>query len=79
MAKGKLKLRKEGVKEMLLSDEIKEVCEDQAEKVRARAGDGYEVSTYKGTNRVNASVRPVTQEAYKDNLENNTLMKAVGK
>ena len=79
MAKGKIKLRKAGVKEMLQSDDLRETCREVAEQIRARAGEGYEVSTFKGAYRVNASVRPVTQEAYKDNLENNTLMKAVGK
>ena len=79
MAKGKLVLNSEGVRQMLLSDDLMQACKQQAEQVRAIAGEGYEVSTFVGTNRVNASVRPVTQEAYNDNLENNTLMKAVGK
>lgn len=79
MAKGKLELRKDGVRELLLSDDLRDACKKVADQIRASAGEGYEISTFKGTNRVNASVRPVTQEAYKDNLENNTLMKAVGK
>lgn len=40
----KLKLRKEGVREMLLSDEILEVCVKYAEQKGAGLGDGYEIS-----------------------------------
>lgn len=79
MAKGELKLRSDGIREMLKSDELKNYCKNQAEIVASKAGTGYGVSTYTGKTRVNASVRAVTNEAYKDNLENNTLMKAVGK
>lgn len=79
MAKGKLKLRSDGIKEMLKSEELKNECKNHAELAAATAGSGYEVSVYTGKTRVNASVRAATKEAYKDNLENNTLMKAVGK
>lgn len=77
--KGTLKLRSKGIRDMLRSDELKNFCKNQAEIAASRAGDGYGVSTYTGKTRVNASVRAVTKEAYKDNLNNNTLMKAVGK
>jgi hypothetical protein len=75
---GKFKLNSEGVREMLRSQEILEACRSEADRIAATAGDGYEVSEYTGTNRVNVSVGAVTQEAIKDNLENNTLLKAAG-
>ena len=71
----KLKLRKEGVREMLLSDEILEVCVKYAEQKCAGLGDGYEISKYKGKNRVNASVRAKSEKAKRDVLENNSLLK----
>lgn len=71
----KLKLRKEGVREMLLSDEILEVCVKYAEQKGAGLGDGYEISKYKGKNRVNASVRAKSEKAKRDVLENNSLLK----
>ena len=46
-----------------------------ADQIKGRAGDGYEV--YHGPSRVNVSVRTVTDEAAQDNLDNNTLLKAV--
>ena len=43
----------------------------------ARAGDGYATDVYQAGSRVIASVYTETEEAMKDNLENNTLLKAV--
>lgn len=71
----KLVLRKEGVREMLLSDEILEVCVKYAEQKGTSLGDGYVISRYKGKNRVNASVRAESEKAKKDVLENNSLLK----
>jgi hypothetical protein len=44
----------------------------------ASLGEGYEVSEYVGTNRVNVSVHAVSDRAKKDNLDNNSMLKAVG-
>ena len=71
----KLKLRKDGVREMLLSDEMLEVCVKYAEQKGAGLGEGYVISRYKGKNRVNASVRAKSEKAQRDVLENNSLLK----
>ena len=55
------------------------VCETVAKEIAGRAGEGYEVTTHIGKTRVNASVHPATKKAKKDNLKNNTLLKAVGR
>lgn len=73
----KLVLRSEGVKSMLKSPEIMAVCRSHAESINSRVGDGYEVSEYTGANRVNVSVHAVSEEAKQDNLDNNSLLKAV--
>ena len=72
------RLNRSGVRELLKSAEMKSVCESFANDIAARAGTGYEVSSYTGRNRVNASVRTATAEARRDNLKKNTLLKAVG-
>lgn len=54
------------------------ICRQYADAVQGRAGEGYEVSTYVGRNRANASVITATFEARKDNYENNTLLKSLG-
>lgn len=83
MASGKIKvtkieLNKDGIKELLTSEEVTNMLKGYADSARQKLGDGYEVTTYQnGKTRANASIHAVTTEAYKDNLENNTLLKAV--
>lgn len=48
---------------------------DYANRVKNNAGDGY--SVYVGPTRANVSVRTETDEAAQDNLDNNTLLKAM--
>ena len=72
------KLNRAGVREILRSAEMAEICREEAEKIAAAAGDGYAVDTHTGRNRVNASVGADTAAAYYDNLRNNTLLHALG-
>lgn len=62
---------------MLLSAEMEECVSGYASKALGRLGDGYEATTYKGKNRVNASVVATTYEARKENSKNNTILKAI--
>ena len=73
-----IKLNSEGVKELLKSAEIMAECRSHAAEMAATLGaDDYEVSEYVGTNRVNVSVRAKTEKALQDNLDNNTLLRAI--
>lgn len=78
MSKVRFELDRAGVRELLQSQEMAGICLNYANGVQSRAGDGYEVSTFVGRNRVNASVYAETAEARKDNYDNNTLLKALG-
>lgn len=78
MADVTIELNSDGVRELLRSAEMAEICEELANEIAAQCGDGYEVSVYTGINRVNASVVAVTKEAIADNYENNTLLRAIG-
>ena len=78
MSKVKFKLNRAGVKALLRSREAMNVVSDYATRIQSRCGEGYEVTTFTGTNRVNASVHAATVEARRDNAENNTLLKARG-
>lgn len=78
MSKVKFELDRNGVRDLLRSSEALAVCKGYADSALARAGEGYEVTTYVGINRVNASVHAETYEARKDNYDNNTLLKALG-
>lgn len=73
----KVVLIEEGVRGLLQSAEIKAQCKQLADGIAARAGTGYQVTTYTGRTRVNASVIAATNEAKRDNMKNNTLLKAV--
>lgn len=75
MADVVIKLNYEGVGELLKNDMIP-VLEEVAAQVATAAGAEY--STYVGQSRANVSVVADTDEAIQDNLDNNTLLKALG-
>lgn len=70
-------LNREGVRELLRSNEMMEICKRSANEALESLGDGYEVSTFVGGNRVNAEIEAVTYEARKENSENNTILKSL--
>lgn len=71
----RIELNKSGVKSLLKSKEMMKICKSEAFKIKNKCGDGYGYDTYVGQNRVNASVYTASQDAMKDNSENNTLVK----
>lgn len=78
MAKNlKVVLNSRGVREMLKSDEMLQICKDHAYAACSRLGEGHEVTYRKGKKRANAEVAAVSQRAKKENLRKNTIMKAV--
>lgn len=77
MAKVKFQLNRNGVRELLKSSEMQSICLDYANSALGRLGPGYEVSSHSGRNRVNAEVKAETFAAKRDNLKNNSILKAV--
>lgn len=77
MAKVKFELNREGVRELLRSKEMMDVCQEYANNALGKLGDGYEVTTHTGSNRVNAEVAAVTYAAKSENLKTNSIVKAV--
>ncbi len=77
MANLRVELNSAVVRERLKSDEAMAICSEQAQMIMDRCPDGYKMDTYTGVNRVNAMVWADTYQAKKDNLDNNTLLKAV--
>ena len=78
MANFKFELNQSGGRELLQSSEMMAICKGYADNALASLGDGYEVSTYVGKSRVNASVIATTYAAKKENSETNSILKAVG-
>ncbi len=78
MSKVKIKLNRKGVKELLNCKEIEEYCEQIANNIATRAGEGYAAGKPHHTGqRVAVNVYAKSREAKEDNLNNNTLQKAV--
>ena len=77
-SKFRFELNSKGVRDLLRSDEMKSGLRRYAQRVKAAAGDGNEISEYTGASRANVSVYASTRKAKKDNLQNNTLLKALG-
>lgn len=79
MNKSGFKLNYAGVAALLKSPEMQGILTAKATAIRKRCGDGYEQDIYVGKSRANASVRAATIKARRDNLKNNTLLKAMSK
>ena len=77
MAKVTIQLNSKGVREMLRSDEMKTLCEEHANKTLGKLGPGYVVTSMTGKNRVNASIYAESFEAKRENMKNNTILKAL--
>lgn len=77
MAKMKFKLNSDGVRELLKSQEMQSVLIEKATGIKNRCGEGYTQDVYVGKNRANAMVKAGTYQAKRDNLKNNTILKAV--
>ena len=64
-----------GLQELLHSAELKAVLEEEGRK--RNPGKGYETVTVNAGQRNITKIQTATPEAYKDNLKNNTLLKAI--
>jgi hypothetical protein len=72
-----VKLNLPGINEVMKSSGIQEATKEAAEVVRSMAGDGYEVRPFIGNWIAGATVYTEDPNAKKDNLANNTLVKAL--
>lgn len=77
MANMKFELNREGVRDLLRSKEMMDICQEYANNALSKLGDGYEVTTHTGQNRVNAQVEAVSYSAKKETLRDNSIIKAV--
>ena len=78
---GVLELEGDGLEALLKSEEVQKALTGKAEEVKDAAGEGYEVGKAEDKilkTRAIATVYARTSAAKRDNLENNTLLKALG-
>jgi hypothetical protein len=74
----KLKLNRKAVRDLLKDPDLEKHLRGIADRIAARAGDGFRASSMIGRNRARASVITVTPEAMRAEAKNGTLSKAAG-
>ncbi len=77
--KFKFVLNRNGVRSLLKSVNMINVLESEANEMLARLGPGHEKTYHMGSNRPNFSVATRSKKAAENNLDNNTMIKAVNK
>lgn len=75
--KVKVKLNRAGVRNLLKSEEMMQICKDHAYATQAALGAGYEVTYRSGKNRANAEVAAVSRKARKENSKDNIILKVL--
>lgn len=75
--KSKFVLNRKGVSELLKGEEMKSLLNDIGSKVKSKAGVGYEAEVVQSSDRAKTIVSAKSKKAKRDNLKNNTLLKAL--
>ena len=66
-----------GIGQLLKSGEMRSAVEAKGREIASRAGSDYTSEAHLSSQRWNANVFPIGPEGYRDNLENNTLLKVL--
>ena len=76
----KFVLDKKGVGELLRSEDIQSVLNEYGQQVQINTGsaEDYQTQVSVGKVRANVVIRCINSTSLKDNLKNNTLLKALG-
>lgn len=77
--KNTLRLNYDTVRQMLNSKELVDALTKLAEQKKDTLGDGYAIEQQKTKDRVRILIKTDSEKAVQDNLDNNTLLKAVGR
>ena len=78
MSNVEIKVNYKGVGALLRGPEVREMVDSIGAGIASRAGDGYGNRTHYTGQRSICNVYADSKEAKKDNLEHNTLLKAMG-
>lgn len=79
MAKVRVEINYEGIGQLLRGEEIRNMVAEIAGRAANEAGPGYAHREHDSGQRYVANIYPETEEAWKDNLQNNTLLKVLHK
>lgn len=75
MSSVKVVINDEAIQAILKGEEMQALISDLASQKVTEAGEGYDFSVKVGQKRCYANIYPATKEAWKDNMDNNTLEK----
>ena len=78
MARSKFKLNSAGIVELMKSAAMQTVLNEYGSRTVSAAGAGYADKTVMSGDRAKVFVYADTDDAKRDNLKNNTLLKALG-
>lgn len=73
----RVEINRAAVRDLLLSPEVTQELEQRGERIAAAAGDGNEVQTFRGRNRVRITVRTATPAARHREAASRSLTKAL--
>ena len=77
MSKNKFELNYAGVRALMRSEEMQAILKGKADNATNSLGEGYKSDIYVGKNRANAMIYADSYRAKRDNLKNNSILKAV--
>lgn len=77
MGELKVVLNRRGVRQLLRSQEMLDLCTHLAYEAQSKLGEGYKVNYRTGKNRVNAEILAATPKARAENAQDNTILKAL--
>ena len=77
MSKFKFELNRSGVRALMQSEEMQSILKSKANNALNSLGQGYKTDSYVGKTRANAMVYADSYLAKRDNLKNNSILKAV--
>lgn len=78
MANPRLKLDNRAMRQVMRSPEVRKALQAEAEKIAARAGDGFETETRTSPIRARTYVKPATIQARRRQARDHVLERAVG-
>lgn len=77
MAKVRIELNSSGIQNLLKGSEVEALVKSKADEIATRAGRGYSSDSRQMPGRVIASAYTADEEAMRDNMENNTLLRSL--
>lgn len=78
MANVRIEIKDAGLQALLKSDEMRKLCREKGNGVMARCGsEHYAMGDRTYNKRCGVAIYPIDYQGVRDNLKNNTLLKAV--